>query len=67
MSHLGFDWDNARVKVSVPVHHTSLVEYQEFELPIESFARLLLTTVPSEWFAETPTSSDLPLFIDGGI
>jgi hypothetical protein len=58
-----FDWDSATVKVTVPVHHTATVEMQEMELSLESFGRLLLTSVPSEWFAESPVSADLPLAI----
>lgn len=61
---LMFNWDAATVKVTVPVHHTATMEHQEIELPLESFARLLLTSVPGEWFAQTPISADLPLLIE---
>lgn len=63
MAPMMFDWDGATVKVAVPVHHTATVEQQEIELPLESFARLILTSVPSEWFVEPPISADLPLAI----
>lgn len=63
MNGMSYDWDSATVKVKVPVHHTATVEMVEVELPLESFARLLLTSVPSEWFAQPPVSDDLPLFV----
>lgn len=63
---MDFDWDNATVKVSVPVYFTAGGEVQEVTLPLASFARLLLTSVPAEWFAEPPVSADLPLHIDSG-
>jgi hypothetical protein len=59
-----FDWDNATVVVRVPTHFTATSQVDEIELPIASFARLLLTNVPDEWFAQTPVSSDLPLAIE---
>jgi hypothetical protein len=59
-----FDWDSATVKLMVPVHHTASRDVQEVELAIETFARLLLTSVPAEWFAEPPVSADLPLAIE---
>ena len=55
-----FDWDSAKVKVTVPVHFTASTVMHEVEIPLASFARLLLTSVPHEWFAE----NDLPLAID---
>lgn len=63
---LMFDWDSAIVTVTVPVHHTCVTEHQQVELPLESFARLLLTSVPSEWFVQPPVSHDLPLCVDPG-
>lgn len=63
---MDFDWDNAAVKVLVPVHFTAGHEIQEFTLPLSSFARLLLTSVPAEWFAQPPVSANLPLHIDPG-
>lgn len=63
-NHIGFDWDNATVSVRVPTYHTSSVTWSEFELPLGTLARLLLTSVPAEWFVEPPTGGeDLPLFI----
>lgn len=60
-----FDWDNATVTVKVPVDNgTTGIEMQEMELPLKSFARLLLTNVPGEWFAQPPISDDLPLFVE---
>ena len=60
-----FNWDRVTVTVKVWVDNgTTGGEMQEMELPMESFARLLLTSVPSEWFVEPPVSSDLPFFIE---
>lgn len=58
-----FDWDKATVRVRVPTHWTAISSVEEFDLPLEPFARLLLTSVPSEWFAQPPVSDDLPLAI----
>ncbi len=60
-----FDWDRVTVMIKVYVDNgTTGGEMQEMELPLESFARLLLTSVPGDWFAQPPISDDLPLFIE---
>ena len=59
-----FNWDGARVKLIVPVNRDGVDREDEVELGLESFARLLLTNVPSDWFAEVPVSFDLPFFIE---
>lgn len=59
-----FDWDKATVVVRVPTHWTATSQVEEIELPLRTFAGLLLTSAPKEWFAETPVSSDLPLAIE---
>lgn len=58
-----FDWDNATVRVRVPVRFTATEEVQEYDLPLKTFGELLLTNLPASWFAEMPVSGDLPLFI----
>jgi hypothetical protein len=58
-----FNWDNVTVKVKVWTDNGTDSEMQEVELPMETFARLLLTSVPGEWFAKPPISDDLPLHI----
>lgn len=62
-SGVSYDWDNATVRVRVPVHYTAGGDVQEVELPLGTFARLLLTSVPEEWFAQPPVSDDLPLHV----
>lgn len=59
-----FDWDSATVMVRVPTHWTATSQVEEVELPLRTFAALLLTNAPRDWFAQPPISSDLPLAIE---
>ena len=58
---MDINWDEATVTLKVPVHFTATSDVAEIELSLESFARLLLTKVPSSWFVEPPVSDDLPM------
>jgi hypothetical protein len=64
MNGMSFDWDRVTVKVKVYVDNgTTGGEMQEMELPLQSFARLLLTSIP-EANPLNVISGDLPLFIE---